>query len=65
MKRLDKRYRTKYGVSVIGNLGHIKAVGVERFVAEEESKWSCPKCGARLCMHKPGCVSCGYPWQGE
>jgi len=60
---LDKRYRTKYGMSVIANLERIKAVGVENFVAEEASKWSCPGCGSRLCMHKPRCVNCGYIWQ--
>ena len=45
--RLDHRYRTKYSVSVIENLQRIKAVGVEQFVAEDTTKWSCPQCGSR------------------
>ena len=61
--RLDKRYRTKYGVSVLRNLERIKAVGVESFVTEEASKWSCPECGSTLCMHKPQCFNCGHTWK--
>lgn len=62
---LDKRYRTKYGVSVIANLERIKAVGVELFVIEETAKWSCPECGSLLCMHKPQCINCGHTWQDK
>ena len=60
---LDDRYRTRYGVSVIENLECIQTVGVKSFVADEGTKWLCPKCGSRLCMHKPQCVNCGYTWQ--
>jgi hypothetical protein len=60
---LDKRYRTRYGVSVITNLERIQADGVSCFVAEEATRWSCPECGSRLCMHKPQCVNCGYTWR--
>lgn len=60
---LDRRYRTKYSVSVIANLERIKAIGTARFIAEETLKWSCPECGKLLCMHKPQCVNCGYTWQ--
>lgn len=60
---LDARYRTRYGVSAIGNLEHIKAIGVERFLAEEAAKWSCAKCGYLLCMHEPQCLNCGHAWQ--
>ena len=63
--RLDKRYRTRYGVSVIVNLERIQAVGVEFFVVEETAKWSCPKCGSLLCMHKPECVNCGHTWNDK
>jgi hypothetical protein len=63
LTRLDHRYRTKYGVSVIANLESIKYVGVKRFILEETDKWTCPECGLRLCMHKPQCVNCGYEKQ--
>ena len=60
---LDNRYRMKYGVSVIANLARIKAIGTESYVAEENAKWLCSKCGSRLSMHKAHCVTCGNSWQ--
>jgi hypothetical protein len=62
---LDHRYRARYSVSVIENLERIKAVGVEKFITEETTKWSCPECASFLCMHKPLCVNCGYEWQHQ
>ncbi|MFH2039893.1 MAG: DUF3795 domain-containing protein [Chloroflexota bacterium] len=62
LKHLDKRYRTKYGTSVIENLDSIKNNGVNEFVISDQAKWTCPECGGMLCMHKPECFSCGYLW---
>jgi hypothetical protein len=62
LKQLDKRYRTKYGASPIANLSRIQQTSVESFAAAETAKWTCPECGALLCMHQPACLSCGYPW---
>jgi len=59
--RLDKRYRTKYGVSAIANLERIEEDGLERFLMAERARWACPKCSAVTCMHKPQCVICGNP----
>ena len=63
LARLDKRYRTRYGTSVIDNLLSIKKVGMRAFIENENRKWTCPVCGAMLCMHEPGCLSCGYAWR--
>jgi len=62
---LDKRYRTNYGTSVIDNLLSIKKIGAVKFVENEKIKWTCPECGALLCMHKPQCLACGYAWHGH
>ena len=62
LARLDKRYRTKYGTSPVENLLRIKDIGIDRYLAEEQQKWTCPECGGLLCMHKPQCLSCGYAW---
>jgi hypothetical protein len=59
---LDKRYRTKYAASPIKNLLCIKENGIIGFIRNENEKWTCPRCGAMLCMHKPQCLSCGYLW---
>lgn len=60
---LDKRYRTKYGMSMIENLLAIRNHGIRRFVHAEAKKWRCPGCGELLCVHKPYCLSCGKTWR--
>jgi hypothetical protein len=62
VKRLDKRYRTKYAASPIANLNSIQENGIDQFVEIEMTKWTCPECGTILCMHKPQCLMCGYDW---
>jgi len=63
LTHLDKRYRTKYGANPIDNLISIEKSGIENFVKTENKKWTCPECGAMICMHKPGCLTCGYVWR--
>lgn len=59
LKHLDKRYRTKYHMSMIENLGYIKEFGVRKFVAKEATRWACQGCGGIICVHRGTCVSCG------
>jgi hypothetical protein len=63
LDHLDERYRTKYGMSMIDNLGQIKNFGIRHFTKNEEVRWHCPKCGQLLCVHKPQCLVCGHPWR--
>ena len=63
LKHLDQRYRTKYGMSMLANLEHIRRHGIGAFVRSEETRWACQQCGARLCVHKPQCLSCGCAWR--
>lgn len=58
LEQLDKRYQTKYGLSVIKNLQSIKEDGVEKFIEEENIKWKCANCGSLLCMHRDVCHVC-------
>jgi hypothetical protein len=62
LTHLDKRYRTKYGTSMIENLANINKIGIIDFVKSENEKWACPVCGVMICMHKPQCLLCGYMW---
>jgi hypothetical protein len=62
LTHLDKRYRTKYATSPIGNLTRIQETGILNFVENENKKWACPECGAMICMHQPQCLTCGYIW---
>jgi hypothetical protein len=47
--QLDKRYRTKYGMSEIENLEFIKENGIRKFVAAERERWISEK--GILCVH--------------
>jgi hypothetical protein len=61
MKQLDKRYRTRYGMSMIENLATIQELGLDEFVARERARWTCPGCGGVICVHRTECVYCGRP----
>lgn len=62
IRHIDKRYRAKYGMSMIENLTSIRNLGVRQFIKNEEEKWQCPHCGELICVHKPQCLNCGYLW---
>ncbi len=59
LRKLDRRYRTKYGMSMLENLAHIKALGTAAFVRREKVRWLCPSCGGTLCVQRRQCVHCG------
>ena len=63
LRHLDKRYRTKYGMSMLDNLAQIKKTGIRLFIKNELKKWACSECGGLLCVHKPQCLSCGRRWR--
>lgn len=56
---LDKRYRIKYGESIIKSFERIGEIGIRKFIKEEEEKWKCPQCGNLVCVHKERCLICG------
>lgn len=58
LKALDKRYSTKYNMSMIENLVFIKTYGTAKFFAKEKEKWSCPSCGELICCHSGSCLNC-------
>ena len=59
LKHLDKRYSTKYNMSMIDNLEVIKKGGLGKFIRNENKKWTCSKCGGTICVHKGYCINCG------
>ena len=59
MKNLDKRYRTKYHMSMSANLNLIKDKGIQHFLSEESEKWTCPECGGTINVHRDVCSACG------
>ena len=59
LKHFDKRYRTKYNMSMIENLENIKKFGIRKFVRNEKFRWACSDCGGTICVHKGYCYNCG------
>lgn len=59
LKNLDKRYRTKYGMSMIENLENINKLGIREFVKNEKVRWKCSKCGGTINVHRWKCFTCG------
>jgi len=62
LMQLDKRYRTKYGMSMLDNLKMINDFGIRHFIRNEKDKWMCPECNEMICVHKQVCIYCGYKW---
>ncbi|MFX4262312.1 DUF3795 domain-containing protein [Pelotomaculum propionicicum] len=60
LKQLDKRYRTKYGMSMVENLNKIKEIGIDKFMIDENQRWVCHKCGDVICVHNKKCYKCGF-----
>lgn len=59
MKQLDRRYRTKYNMSMIENLQAIQAIGMQAFIKKEQARWACSHCGGVICVHSGVCHDCG------
>lgn len=58
LKDLDKRYRTKYHMSMIENLRSIQENGMTSFLETEENRWKCPDCSSIVTVHKSSCMVC-------
>ncbi|MFA7186952.1 MAG: hypothetical protein A9183_03245 [Dehalococcoides mccartyi] len=55
---IDKRYRLRYGLSLIENGLFLKQNGFEVFSAREKERWTCPECEGIVCLHNRTCSSC-------
>ena len=58
LRDLDRRYRTRYHMSMIENLEYIRDHGIKSFLGKEEEKWRCPGCGGTICCHNGLCMEC-------
>ena len=59
LKNLDKRYRTKYGESLVENFQIIEDKGTEEFLKLANQTWKCKNCGELLSVHRDQCQYCG------
>jgi predicted RNA-binding Zn-ribbon protein involved in translation (DUF1610 family) len=60
LDRVDRRYRKRYGMSMVENLKELKAGGIENFLKSQEAKYKCPECGDVVSVHDRKCYSCGH-----
>ncbi len=65
LEHLDTRYRNKYHMSMINNLKSIRDSGLEKFLLDENEKWTCSECGGIICVHKGCCYTCGNEYDGS
>ena len=59
LKQLDKRYRTRYRMSMLDNLAAIRKDGIRAFVQSEREHWTCTACGGTIDVHHHCCSVCG------
>ena len=60
LKNLDKRYLTKYHMSMLANLKCIKDESVDTFLEKETQKWTCPQCSGIVTCYGGMCLQCGF-----
>jgi len=58
LKRMDKRYRENYGMSVIENLEMIQELGLDDFIEVQYNTHSCTRCGGLVSVHNRKCFKC-------
>jgi len=57
LRKLDKRL--PHWKAAPGNLAAIERGGVERWLEEQRTKWSCPDCGTGFTWYREKCGKCG------
>ncbi len=58
LDRLDRRYRSRYSMSMVENLREIKEKGIKKFLENQEMKYECPECGDVVSVHDGKCYAC-------
>jgi len=60
LQTLDKRYRTRYNMSMIDNLEFIRDNGIDKFLRQQSKKYKCPTCDGMICIHNGKCYQCQH-----
>lgn len=58
VKRLDKTYRTRYGINLVQNGVDAKRLGPDVFMRQQRARFTCG-CGGVICQHDGICSECG------
>ena len=55
---LDRRYRSRYDISMVKNLREIRENGMGEFLEKQEETYRCPECGDFVSVHNGKCYRC-------
>lgn len=58
VRRLDARYRARYGVSLVENGQIARTSGVGTLLASQQALYRCPHCGGVISLHDRICSDC-------
>lgn len=59
INNLEKSYRKRYQVSLIGNNEEVRNDGLGAFFVHERERWICSECGGVVSLHEKICSECG------
>jgi hypothetical protein len=60
LQKLDKRYKSRFHMSMIQNLKEIKSKGVKYFLKQQEEQWKCSKGDHYISCHNGLCFVCDF-----
>jgi hypothetical protein len=49
----------RHHAEVLENLNHLREIGAEKWIIEQEERWRCPGCRAQMHWYERTCYSCG------
>lgn len=59
LRKIDQRYRTSYGVSLIGNLREVRDTGLLHFLKRQTAQFRCRECRKdAVSVHNRKCYRC-------
>lgn len=59
IRSLDKHYRLRHGISLIGNSQVVRAQGLAAFMEQQKAAFTCPECGGIWSFQDDECSECG------
>lgn len=58
IKNLEKSYNKRYQTSLMENSAFVKEYGLNKFMEQQKTKYTCSKCGGIISIHDRECSEC-------
>lgn len=58
IKNLEKSYKKRYQASLMESSCFVQVYGLERFMEQQKTKYTCPQCGGIISLHDRECSEC-------